>query len=256
MLRIRKKQMQAFNQATIAAFEDEMVVHSQEFSPRLCEVIGEEQLRAALRKAIDRAGEYDFTLRGPVRLFVELMFLYGSDFHTDPQYPWISKILQGSDHEMTRAKQLRFKTIEYQEKVSGPDVANTRKCLEELSELAQQELTVSHDEFGTRVLSELNRVFPQKFEFTGEEGIRALIHEGRNVAREYRFPTVRGAVMVVILMFAFGHGCTEDPLYPWIARTLKDELIVNPAARSKRLEKKALTWLDHVLAASEEGATA
>lgn len=24
-------------------------------------------------------------------------------------------------------------------------------------------------------------------------------------------------------MFSFGHGCTDDPLYPWISRTLRDE---------------------------------
>ena len=48
-------------------------------------------------------------------------------------------------------------------------------------------------------------------------------------------------------MFAFGHGCCEDPLYPWIARTLTDEKITDAEARAKRLEKKAITWLDHVL---------
>jgi hypothetical protein len=54
-------------------------------------------------------------------------------------------------------------------------------------------------------------------------------------------------------MFAFGHGCTHDPLYPWIARTLKDERIKDPAARAERLEKKAITWLDHVLARPPKG---
>ena len=35
MFKIRNKQMQAFEQAALATFEDEMVVHSQSFSPRL-----------------------------------------------------------------------------------------------------------------------------------------------------------------------------------------------------------------------------
>ena len=59
--------------------------------------------------------------------------------------------------------------------------------------------------------------------------------------------------MVVVLMFAFGHGCTDDPLYPWISRTLKNERIVDPAARAGRLEKKAVTWLEHVLARPQKG---
>src|SRR5262245_45441568 len=90
-MRIRREQMEAFHTVALAAFEDEMVVHSKEFSPRLCEVIGEEQLRVALRAAMDQAGGYGFTNRGPVRLFIEMRFLFGSAFDTDPQYPWAAK---------------------------------------------------------------------------------------------------------------------------------------------------------------------
>ena len=36
--------------------------------------------------------------------------------------------------------------------------------------------------------------------------------------------------------------------YPCIAATLRDPLIANPQARARRLERKALTWLDHVIA--------
>ena len=61
MLVIRADQMQVFEQTAWRQFEDEMVVHSQEFSPRLCEILGKEQLRIALRAAIRRAVGYGFT---------------------------------------------------------------------------------------------------------------------------------------------------------------------------------------------------
>ena len=66
-------------------------------------------------------------------------------------------------------------------------------------------------------------------------------------AKRQRFATVRGVVLVSVLMLAFGHGCAIDPLYPWIAKTFKDDTLTDPEARAKRLEKNALTWLDHVL---------
>ena len=59
-----------------------------------------------------------------------------------------------------------------------------------------------------------------------------------------------------MLMLAFGHGCADDPLYPWIARTLQDEAITDGAARATYLEAKALTWLEHVLAYFDKGAQA
>lgn len=254
MLIIRQEQMEVFRQTTRAAFENEMVVHSKAFSPRLYEVIGEEQLRVALRRVMDRADSYGFTNRGPVRLFIELMFLFGSAFDTDPQYPWAAKILHASDHQMQRAERLYEKTLDYQEKVSGPDAANTRKALKDLSVLARQSLPFSANDFVASLLQEMSRVFPQKAAYIGEEGLQALIREGSAEARRYRFPAIRGEALLVVLMFAFGHGCTDDPLYPWIARTLQDDKITDPVARAERLERKAVTWLEHVVASFPAGA--
>jgi hypothetical protein len=55
VLVIHAEQMTAFELAARRQFEEEMVVHSKSISPRLCEVIGDEQLRVALRSAINRA---------------------------------------------------------------------------------------------------------------------------------------------------------------------------------------------------------
>lgn len=42
-----------------------------------------------------------------------------------------------------------------------------------------------------------------------------------------------------------GQGCIEDPLYPWIARTLANDRLSSPSARANQLQRKALTWLRH-----------
>jgi hypothetical protein len=255
MLVIRREQLELLDQVIRTAFENEMVAHSKEFSPRLCEVIGEEQLRVALRTAIDRANGYGFTNRGPVRLFIELMFLFGSGFDTDPQYPWAASILQASGDQMQRAERLFENTIEYQESVSGPEAINTHRALNDLLLLAQQQhLPFSSNNLDDGLLREMNRVFPQKTSYVGEEALRALMRSGRGEALRHRFSSVRGEALLVVLMFAFGHGCIDDPLYPWIGRTLLDPRITNPAARAERLEKKARTWLTQVLAQHPGGA--
>ena len=99
----------------------------------------------------------------------------------------------------------------------------------------------------------MHRIFPLKAAYVGEAGLKALIDEGIDEAERYRFDTARPRALLVVLKFAFGHGCTDDPLYPWIARTLRDERIVDPAARAARLEKKAVTWLEHVVAEKRQG---
>ena len=244
---IRQTQIEELKKVPMLAFENEMVAHLAEFSPALYRVIKEDQMRVVVRFGIEKAEEYGFTFRGPIRLFLELMLLFGSHFDTDPQYPWANSILKTDAPQMERADQLHAQVLDYQEKVSGPNGVNTRKALEELSVIARKPTPLSRDNFEAEARQAMNRAFPQKAEYIGEDAATALMKEGRDEAQKYNLPTLRGEGLIMILMFAFGHGCTDDPLYPWISRTLTDEKIIEPAAREERLEKKALTWLDHVL---------
>jgi len=252
MFRIRKEQMEAFDQAARVAFEDEMVVHSQDFSPRLCKVMGEDQLRVAIRGAMSRADKYGFTLRGPVRLCIELMFLYGSSFDTDPQYPVIGEVLTSTRNQMHRAEQIHQRVNDYHKRVAGDENINVRKSLEYLSKFAQKNVRFSSSDFEAEVIEQMTNAFPQKVEYVGNEALIALIREGRHEAGRFGLTELRSEALLVVLMFSFGHGCTDDPLYPWISGTLNDKRIVALEDRAKRLERKAVTWLKRVLANADK----
>jgi hypothetical protein len=254
MLAVRAEQLKVLKQASLRQFEDEMVEHSKTFSPRLCDVIGDDQLRVAIRQAMKQADSYGFTFRGPIRLYIELMFLFGSSLDTDPQYPAIGEALNSGDEQMGTAEQLYAIVLDYQEKVSGKDNINVFQALEALLAFSKRPVSFSEQTFEVDMRKEMTFAFPQKADYVGEQGLLTLIQKGHAVARKFGFPGMRGAAMIVVLMFAFGHGCIDDPLYPWISQTLQDEKIKDPAARAKRLEKKALTWLDHVLEALRKGA--
>src|SRR2546430_727627 len=140
-----------------------MVVHCQEFSPVQCELIGEEQLRVVLRRAIKRAAGYGFTYRGPVRLAIELSFLYGSDFDTDPQYLPLNHSLYDPDDQMQRADRLRELVLDYQEKVPDPErVRNTRPTLENMLAFAKQPAAVTAHDWVPGMRRVLHRGFPRK----------------------------------------------------------------------------------------------
>ena len=253
MIKVRSAQMKVFEDEALKRFENEMVLHSKEFSPRLCEVLGDDQLRVAVRQAMSRADRYGFTNRGPLRLYIEMMFLFGSDFDTDPQYPEVAEILDSSDDQMQRAEKIYKGVLDYQEKVSGQNNTNVRKALETLSAYARMPVMVNANNFEVEMFQELDVAFSQKVAYVGQKGVNELVHKGRVEALKYGFSSVREEAMMVMLMFAFGHGCTNDPLYPWISRTLQDDRIKDSSARAKRLEKKAVTWLDHVLVRTNDG---
>ena len=247
---IRNEQVEALQSAVRYRFENEMVSHLAQFSPPLFKVLGEHQMREVIRLGMARAAKYGFEKVGPVRLYLEMMLLFGSDFDTDPQYMWSAEILSKRDvgSEMDRAGYLYQRTLHYRQNVGGPEDEYTLRALGNLRTWAQQASLPIEKSFVSDMLREINRIYPQKAAYVGEDALEALINEGRQEASKYGFTTPRENSLIVVLVLAFGHGCTHDPLYPWIARTLTDEAIINPVTRAKRLETKALTWLDHVLA--------
>jgi hypothetical protein len=253
MLTIRGEQLNVLEQAALRRFEDEIAVYSKELSPTLCRILGEKQLRVALRQAMDRAALYGFTNRGPMRLYIELAFFCGSDFDTDPQYPAIGELLRSSADQMQRAERIHEGYLDYLEGVSGPGNINVREALEALFAYAREQHAFYWDGLETTILRETNLLFPLRSAYVGEDGILGLVHEARAEAEKYGLGTARSVVLLTILKFAFGHGCTNDPLYPWISRTLKDGRIVSASARAARLERKAITWLGHVLARPRQG---
>lgn len=254
MLVMRPEQMEVFHKAALGSFEDDMVRHLAAFSPPLVQAVGEGQLRKAAQLGMERAAGYGFTYRGPVQLYLELMLLFGSHFDTDPQYPWAAEILadRGSGDQMDRAESLYRKSMDYREKVAGPNDAYTLNALRNITVLAKQPLTIPTEDFPVAMLREITLVYPEKAAYVGDQGILALIRKGMDGARMQRFSTPRGIALVILLMFTMGHGCGSDPLYPWIAQTLRDEAIKDPSGRAQRLETKALIWLDHVLANFEK----
>lgn len=249
MLVIRTEQMDVFKKTALQSFEDEMVEHLAQFSPPLYKVVGEEQMRKVIQLGMSQAEQYGFTHRGPVRLYLELMLLFGSYFDTDPQYPWAAEILtnQESGTQMQRAERLYEKTMDYRQKVAGAEDVYTLEALKKIVVFAKQPFTISTDNFIPAIQREIEYIYPQKAAYVGKAGLEALIRKGVDGAQRQQFMTERSMGLVVVLMLAFGHGCGKDPLYSWIAKTLQDEKILDAKARAEILERKAMTWLEHVL---------
>lgn len=254
MLVIHEEQVEALRQAGLHRFEEEMAAHLAEFSPAHCEALGEERLRQAVHLGVAQAYGHGFTFRGPVRLYLELMLLFGGHFDTDPQYPWAAEAMEGLTEEtqMPHAVQLYEKAMDYRRQVAGPKDTFTLAALANIVDFLRRPLPVSSEHFLPDMLREIAALYPQKAAHVGQEGLQALIRKGVSGAQRQHFATVHGVVLVVLLMLAFGHGCGNDPLYPWILETLTDPALADPAEKARRLEEKALAWIDYVLANADK----
>ncbi len=119
---IRSEQMAVMEQYAEGAFESEMAGHIREFAPARAESIGDECLRTVVRTGLFKARGHGFTCRGPLRLYLDLMCLFGSDFDTDPQCRWATEILSDPELgiEMQRATRLYERAMEFMNEIAGP----------------------------------------------------------------------------------------------------------------------------------------
>jgi hypothetical protein len=248
---IRPKQMQAFSDAAVAHFEDEMLNHLKGFAPKHCEIMGDDGVRQLIRLGMERARGHNLTNRGPVRLYLELMFLFGSDFDTDPQLRWVAEILGQPGEEMTRADLLHQKLKDYLDKVAGPENKFAKDALQRASKQRFEDLPVSGGDATREILRRLQGNYPEKYQYVGEEALRPLIPLGIELARRNSVSTNAGVVLLVGLAFTLGHGFATDIQFPWVASTLRNEAIGDPNKRVERLYSKAMTYLGRVLAYHE-----
>lgn len=250
MLVIRKEQIRAFAQAARLAFEKDAAVHLRSFSPHHCVMIGEKNLRRVIHLGIARAAEYGFTCFGPVRFYLEMMFLLGSGFDTDPQTPvWMGEILRSRDmgDELDRADCIYERSLDYFAKVAGPDNVHAIAAQRNVAEMIQRLPQYTVQTLPQQLIYQMEVAYPQKCLYLGEAVLQRLIREGVDTATALGMREERSLALFCILMFTFGHHFADDPLYPWAWRILKDAEIVHPDDRAARLHAAALQHFEQLL---------
>jgi hypothetical protein len=258
MLTIRKEQMAVFNEAVVRKFEDEMAEHCHAFAPQLCEEAGCANVATAVRKGLKNAERYGFSMRGPLRFYIEMMLTFGSDFDTDPQLPWVAEELGSSEikHELLRADRVFRRVNEYWDRVMGPDNEFALMALRKAAQAGPEDFERLHGSFETRVQRMLSAGFPQKWLSLGEEGFGQLIRKSQRLSTQLGVDAEPHRAFLVVLMFAFGHGVVDDPLYPWIGVTLWDASTRSPEDRIARLLGKTRLYAEEAaknLAANKKG---
>jgi len=106
MLIIRREQVAVLVQAAADRFVRETADHIRARWPRSFARLGEEDVQSAIQHGIERARSYRIQTEASVRLFIEMMFLLGPAFDTDPKLPWASQCLLAPGDERMRVSAL------------------------------------------------------------------------------------------------------------------------------------------------------
>lgn len=247
MLIIRKEQVDVFKQISINRFEKKLILHVQTVAPEIAKVSGESNIRLFVREGIQQAFSYGFSYQGTVRFYIDMLLLLGYGFSDDPQFPWVSKILNSSDDrgQIFRANQLFVSLKNYLHIIYGKNNIHLIEAIQKFntfSSLNNEYDINSSQEFLDIFMS----IYPQKAKHLGNNHLLELMDNAKKVSLLLSMTNKSSFVIITILMFSFGHKVFEDPLYPWVYK-LANNVELEETERIYILQNKLKIYLDHVL---------
>jgi hypothetical protein len=252
MIQIRPEQFEAFERKARQDFEDELVAHLKEFSPKHAAGVGDDGLRTLIRSGVRNANKYGFRLRGSLRFYVECQVLFGHEFHADPLVPWAGREFGRRDwfDELARADAIHEVAMAYRKAVVGEHEEIEAAAIERLvARPVEDWLGGDPSEAATRRL--LADVYPEKV--APPAAAAAVVARAGPAAVAAQLPAAAGGRVVAALMVAFGAGVLTDPQFPWVAKHLRDTAGQPPPQRAERLATRFLAYLSDGLADLKRG---
>ncbi|MGG7567783.1 hypothetical protein ACQ5SO_16650 [Rhodovulum sp. DZ06] len=257
MFRIKQAQLGVFAEQARERYVQDLKDRLRERQPELAATWDEARLDKVVRDGMDHAREAaGFTNRGPIRFWIDLRLAFGAGFLDDPVHAWARPALGAPEFstQSERADALHDRASAIIDTLNGDDEARLHAAHAAILAWAKRERELPPPRLlGDWAVQEIAALYPEKARLAGAEGLRALFNRAARLCVSAGVQDSRPAMLMTLLFFTFGAGCVSDPAFGWIRDVLADERVPEPADRFKRLEGRALTWLEVVVARNREG---
>lgn len=90
---IRQQQMASLSELSRRQFAQRVAEHLIRCFPAACEALGQERMQAIIDDGIERARSYGIDRERDVCKYIDLIFVFGRDFDTNPEFPWACRTL-------------------------------------------------------------------------------------------------------------------------------------------------------------------
>ncbi len=216
MLTLRDEQVAVLRDDVRARFEEAIAGHLREYFPGHCAAIGPAAVAATVHCGVERAAKYDLRTRREVVLWTALMFLLGSAFDRDVQYPWVLPTLAAPGDGFTRVQRLYDRAMHHLDAIRGED---GREDLRYLLRLHRLDFHAASRRDTSFLLTEL---YPSKASVLGADILERTIRGAAEEARRFGLTTRFGITFHTLLVFTLGDGLADDPQYPWAGKVLRE----------------------------------
>lgn len=222
MLTIRDDQLSVLREVSAQNFQAALVEHAQGFAPRLATLRGEQALQQLVGAAFGHARAHGFDLRGPVRFWVEMSLAHGLRWFDDPQLVAVTGPLADRHlDQLARAERVHQALLEHLSQTDGEGRSEARRALRGLLALDWKTLLSHQDDSTAAAIATMRAVHPRRAEVVGQVALQSIAIAASAACRALGLDRPDCHVLLTGLMFGFGHGVLDDPMYPWVRSTLE-----------------------------------
>jgi len=235
-MHIARLSQDAFKQAAIHQFIDEMVEHLSQWGRPYSISMGVPALRNIATTGLQRSNMHGFRDAISAKLFIELAMLFGSEFDVDPLLPWASHSLNSmkylSEHEL--AFELFRRSTDYLTDVFGPSGIYARNAIELGMGYQLDDFPDDNESFVEKMLDLLGMIYPQRLAIAGKDAAISFVEQCRISISSWSACVPKSAAVVTCLSFTLGYGALRDPRFPKI-RQILDSTNMEPSLRTTTL---------------------
>lgn len=222
MLQIRLAQLAPFQTEAERRFEYRLAEHLREFFPLARHSMDASERSHFIHFVHEKAKNLGFTSERAVCMMLNCVLFLGSEFLTDPMYPWAAAILQDQrlKNPAQRIERLADKALDVFQEFHGPDGdyldAAVARIVADKPALLAEINAGNLDGFKTLA----RRLYPEKYDVVGSAALDALLRRAKETAPQYGLKTGGGVLMTAIAMFLAGVGFDTDPQFVILNRPL------------------------------------
>ncbi|CQH07443.1 hypothetical protein [Yersinia mollaretii] len=177
MMAFSEGQLELLKTLSFKGYVSEVVSHCELMYPALVSLQGQERFSLHIEKAIALAKKTGFTQRGPVRFYIDMMILLGSNFEHDPQHQWaeFNKINSASS-QLEKSISMYNILEQYIGAIYGESNCFFEQSLVRLRNLDVSHISDNKKNYRDNTHELLNYIHPQRYNLLGNGAVDALIY--------------------------------------------------------------------------------
>lgn len=243
MLKISQAQRKSFESTSALKFEQSISAYLKSLAPEHTKAKGDESLLSFIRSARKRALTFNITQTDTTRVWLELSMFLGIDFPNDPQFYFAKEILEQEEDELLRMRRLHRKAYKFILSSNGPSSSSFHSALKRAASFDFSNKLEQGTSNDSDIVYLLRDLWPEKFKMVGVTNMQEFVEACRINAKAQRLDAGAGHIILSILSFFMGVGCTTDPQYPWLSKSIE----VSGQKAVEKLYKRSHIYLKVVL---------